>query len=135
MSVFFRSCTCHVPTGPRRVQSCVQELGFALLKDTRFSPRNRFRLENVLSFDLSTLCLIADLDEAASLYDILSYIVTEYCSELTGLTTMFHTTTNKISVVYQNEVAPTADPETEDDYSASLLIMYNELEGGVAFNK
>jgi len=114
MSAFFRSCTCQVPTGPLGVQSLLQQLGFALLKDTRFSPCKRFRLETVLSFDLSTLRQFAGLDEDASFYDIISYIVTEYCPELTGLTTMFHATTNEVSVIYQNELAPTADPETED---------------------
>jgi len=130
MSVFFRSCTCFTEMNPNpdSVQSCLKELGFRLLQDTRFSPFNRFRLEKLLSLDLSTLRIIADLDEgAASLYDIISYIVTECCPELTGLTTMFHAATNKISVIYQNELAPTADPETEDDYSAPPILSALDL--------
>ena len=126
MSVFFRSSTCQVPTGPLGVQTLLQRLGFALLKDTRFSRQNRFMLESVLALDLPKLCELAGFDQTA-FYELVNYLVTTYCPELTGLTTMFHATTNAVSVVYQNELAPTADPESEDDYSAPPILSALDL--------
>ena len=126
MSVFFRSSTCQVPTGPLGVQTLLQRLGFALLKDTRFSRQNRFMLESVLALDLPKLCELAGFDQTA-FYELVNYLVTTYCPELTGLTTMFYATTNAVSVVYQNELAPTADPESEDDYSAPPILSALDL--------
>ena len=123
---FFRSSTCQVPTGPLGVQTLLQRLGFALLKDTRFSRQNRFMLESVLALDLPKLCELAGFDQTA-FYELVNYLVTTYCPELTGLTTMFHATTNEVSVIYQNELAPTTDPETEDDYSAPPILSALDL--------
>ena len=111
------------PTGSRHVQNRIQEIGSDLLEDARLSPRNRFMLKNVLSFDLATLFLVAGLDDDAPVHDIISYLVKEYCSEITGLTVIFHDATNEITMTYKNEEAePTAaDPETEDESPAPAV--------------
>ena len=122
--------TFHSPTGSRHVQNRIQEIGSDLLEDARLSPRNRFMLKNVLSFDLATLFLVAGLDDDAPVHDIISYLVKEYCSEITGLTVIFHDATNEITMTYKNEEAePTAaDPETEDESPAPAVSAALELQ-------
>ena len=98
------------------------------MEDARLSPRNRFMLKTVLSFDLATLFFVAGLDEAAPVHDIISYLVTEYCSEITGLTVIFHDATNEISMIYKDEAEPTSDPEPEDDSPAPAVSAALELQ-------
>ena len=124
----YLSHTFRSPTGSRHVQNRIQEIGSDLLKDARLSPRNRFMLKNALTFDLATLFLVAGLDEAAPVHDILSYLVTEYCDEITGLTVIFHDATNEISMTYKDE----ADPETGDDSPAPAVSAALELQTSIS---
>jgi len=86
------------------------------LDDPRLSASSRLKLTTFLNLSIADLRMWAGLKDDASLFDVISFIVDETCSEIVGLT--FYDATPFIVLTYPEEES---DEEFLDDSDESAL--------------
>jgi len=93
-----------------------EEIGAALLDDPRLSANSHHKLTNFLKLTMADLRMVAGMKDDASLFDVMSFIVDETCSEIVGLTV--YDATPFIVLTYPEEES---DEEFLDDSDESAL--------------
>ena len=100
----------------RMMSKNFEEIGAALLDDPRLSVYSRIILTHLFSLSMTELRMAAELKDDASLFDVISFIVDEECSEIVGLTV--YDATPFIVLTYPAEES---DEEFLDDSDESAL--------------
>jgi len=62
-----------------------EEIGAALLDDPRLSANSGHKLTSYMNLTMADLRMVAGVEDDASLFDVISFIVDETCSDIVGL--------------------------------------------------
>ena len=113
MPVFFLSKKCRNSKKARTMTKQVTIIGAALLDDPRLSVYKRDVLQNLLNKPIETLRHYAKGKDDASLFDVISFIVKETCSEIVDLTVYESTSDTNLFHITSGDV--TADTPDDDE--------------------
>ena len=113
MPVFFLSKKCRNSKTARTMTKQVTIIGAALLDDPRLSVYKRDVLQNFLNKPIETLRHYAKGKDDASLFDVISFIVKETCSEIVDLTVYESTSDTNLFHITSGDV--TADTPDGDE--------------------
>jgi len=127
MSALFHTMTVRNSKIARMMSKNFEEIGAALLDDPRLSVYSRIKLTTLLSLSMTELRMAAGLKDDASLFDVISFIVNEECSEIVGLQLHECTTKNSFLMTCDSDVFPTEDEILENSETESSVAKLQHL--------